>query len=47
MPLKADGCADEETKDKRKGKEKCCLLEKVEVFDKLDRGTRSAVIGWH
>ena len=34
-------------KDKRKGKEKCCLLEKVEVFDKLDRGMRSTVIELH
>jgi hypothetical protein len=33
--VKADGCADE-AKDKRKGKGKCCLLEKV-VLDKLDR----------
>jgi hypothetical protein len=46
MPVKDDGCADE-AKDKRKGKEKCCLLVKVEAFDKLDRGMRSTVIGRH
>lgn len=45
--MKAGGCADEEAKDKRKEKEKFCLLEKVEVFDKLDRGMRSIVMGWH
>jgi len=44
--VKADGCADEEEKDKRKGKGKCCLLEKV-VLDKLDRGMRSAMCMWH
>jgi hypothetical protein len=28
-----------------KGKGKCCLLEKVEGFDKMERGMRSTVIG--
>jgi hypothetical protein len=47
MPVTGDGCADEEAKDRRKGKGKCCLLEKVEMCNKLDRGMRSTVIEWH